>query len=124
MDEFVALFWSCVGIVMTGLMTWATTTLVAWLNSKIKDKKLAQYSTDITNIILSAVQSIMQTYVDALKKQGKFDQEAANEAKQKCIKIINTQLSAELTNYIATTFGDVESYIESRVEAMIYNIKK
>ena len=124
MDEFVTLFWSCVGIRATGLMTWLTSVLVSWLNSKIKDKQLAKWASDLSIIVINSVQAIMQTYVDGLKKEGKFGEAEAQEAKAKCLEIITNQLTTELKDYITDNFGDMQTYLGNQIEAVIYNLKR
>lgn len=121
--EFEQILWSIVGTIGTGLATWVTTVLIAWLNSKIKDKNIAMWSTAITKIVMSAVQSVFQTYVDALKKQGKFTVEEQKIANEKALTIIKSQLSDELQDYIKDNFGDMEKYLLEQIEAMIYQLK-
>lgn len=121
--EFEQILWSIVGTIGTGLATWVTTVLIAFLNSKIKDKNIARWSTAITKIVMSAVQSVFQTYVDALKKQGKFTVEEQKIANEKALAIIKSQLSDELQDYIKDNFGDMEKYLLEQIEAMIYQLK-
>lgn len=115
---------SGVGVVITGLCSWLTTRLVAWLNTKINDKKVAGYLSSITEIVMSAVKQVMQTYVDSLKQEGAFTEEKQKEALEKCLTIIESQLTDELKTYITNNFGDMTSYLKTQVEAMIYNLKK
>jgi len=121
--EFEQVLWSIVGTIGTGLATWATTVLIAFLNSKIKDRNIAMWSTAITKIVMSAVQSVFQTYVDALKKQGKFTAEEQKIANEKALSIIKSQLTDELQVYIKDNFGDMETYLKEQIEAMIYQLK-
>ncbi len=122
--EFTTILWSIVGIVLTGLATWLTTAGVNFLNQKIKDKKLARWSSALWQIIMSAVQTVQQEFVDTLKKHGKFDEAAANEAKERAFNIILGQLTPELKKYIEENFGDMKDYLMNQIEAMIYNLKK
>lgn len=123
-QEVFKLILSAIGLILTGLAGWVTTMLTSWLNTKIKDKKMAQHATAITTIVMSSVQIVFQTFVDSLKKSGEFDMVAAKEAKDRCIKIIKTQLTPELMDYIQANFGEIEEYISNQVEAMIYQLKK
>lgn len=124
MDEVVALIWSAVGVLVTGLMSWLTARIIAWLNSKIKDRKLAKYSSDITEIVLSAVQRVFQTYVETMKKNGTFTEEAQKEALAKAKVIISSELTDELKDYITENYGDINEYINTQIEAMIYRLKQ
>lgn len=121
--ELEQIFWGVIGTVVTGLATWLTTMIVTWLNSKIKDKRLARWSTAVTQIIMGAVQSVFQTYVEALKKEGKFTPEEQKIANEKALTIIKSQLSDELVKYIQDNFGDMEEFLKEQIEAMIYQLK-
>lgn len=121
--NFEQVLWGIVGTVGTGLATWLTTVIIAWLNSKIKDKKIAQWASATTQIIMSAVQAVFQTYVEALKKEGKFTQEEQKIANDKAMDIIKSQLTDELQAYIKENFGDMEVYLKQQIEAMIYQLK-
>lgn len=124
MEQFWVIFWGVVGTALTGLITWLTALLTNWVNSKIKDKKIVAYMTAITEIVMGAVKTVTQTFVDAMKKDGTFNKEAQQEAKERALTIIKSQLTPELTNYITENFGDVTSYLTTQIEATIYNLKK
>ena len=124
MEQFWPIFWSIIGTIGTGLATWLTAYLVGLLNQKIKDKKLARWSSELLQIIMSAVQTVFQEFVDAMKKAGKFDEEAAKEAKERAYKIIVSQLTPELKKYIEDNFGEMKEYLMNQIEAMIYNLKR
>ena len=124
MEQFWTIFWSAIGLIVTGLASWLVTVLVAFFNSKIKDKKVAKFMSDITTIVFDAVSCVFQTFVETLKKEGKFDKEAQEEAKQKAFTIIMTQLTPELQDYITSNFGDIQTYIMNRIESTIYSLKK
>ena len=124
MEQFWTIFWSAIGLIVTGLASWLVTVLVAFFNSKIKDKKVAKFMSDITTIVFDAVSCVFQTFVDSLKKANKFDKQAQEEAKQKAFTIIMTQLTPELQEYIESNFGDIQTYIMNRIESVIYSLKK
>jgi len=124
LDAFWPIFWGIIGTVGTGLATWLTTFVVGLLNQKIKDKKLARWSSELFQIIMSAVQTVFQEFVDTMKKAGKFDEAAQKESKERAYKIIVSQLTPELKTYITDNFGDMKDYIMNQIESMIYNLKK
>lgn len=117
------IFWGVIGTVVAGLATWLTTVIITWLNSKIKNNKLAMWSTAVTKIIMEAVQSVFQTYVEALKKEGKFTEAEQRIANEKALFIIKSQLTDELIKYIKENFGDMEVFLKEQIEAMIYQLK-
>ena len=124
MNEVWKIILSAIGILVTGLMTWLVAVITNWFNSKIKDKKVAKFMSDITEIVFNGVSCVFQTFVDSLKKANKFDKQAQEEAKQKAFTIIMTQLTPELQEYIQSNFGDVQTYIMNRIESTIYSLKK
>ena len=123
LNQFYAILWSIIGTIGTGLATWLTALLVDFLNQKIKDKKIARWSTDLFQIVMRAVQTVFQEFVDTMKKNGKFDEAAQKEAKERAYNIIINQLTPELQNYIKENFGDMKDYIMNQIEAMVYQLK-
>lgn len=123
-SAFWPVFWSIIGTAGTALATWLTTYIVGLLNQKIKDKKLARWASELWQIIMAAVQTVFQSFVDTLKKEGKFDENAQKEAKERAYNIIVSQLTPELSKYIKENFGDMKEYLMNQIEAMIYNLKK
>ena len=123
-QEAWTILWSALGTIVTALVTWASATLIVWLNKKIKDRDLARWSTAIAEIIFNAVQSVQQTFVDTMKKAGKFDEAAAKEAKEKAMAIIKSQLTEELRKYITDNFGDMEAWLTVQIESIIHQMKK
>lgn len=124
MEQFYAILWGVLGTALTALASWLTATGISFLNQKIKDKKLARWSTELYQIIMSAVQTVFQTFVDTMKKEGKFDEAAAKEAKERAYKIITSQLTPDLQEYISNNFGDMKEYLLTQIEAMIYQLKR
>lgn len=123
-QELLNIIWAAVGTIITALVGWGTTVLVNWLNSKIKDENLRKHATAVTTIVSGAVQAVFQDFVEVLKKNGKFDEAAQKEAKERAITIINSQLTEELKKYIETNFGDITTWISNQIESTIYSLKK
>ena len=115
---------SACSIVVTGLVGWGVTVLTSGLNTKIKDKKLASYLTRITQITTDAVECVFQSFVETLKNNDKFDQNAQKEAKDKALEIINSQLTDELKDFIADNYGDIQKWLLNKIESVIYQLKK
>ena len=124
MEQFWVIFWSAIGIIVSGLATWLTTFVVGWLNTKIKDRKLAMWSSQVFQIVMGAVQTVFQEFVDVMKKNGTWNEEAAIEAKERAYKIIVGQLSEDLRKYITENFGDMKEYLMNQIESVIYQLKR
>lgn len=122
-QEILNIILSALGVVVMGLASWGVAVLTNWLNTKIKDKNLAMFLTKVTTIITDAVQSIYQEFVEVLKKEGKFDAKAQQEAKEKALQIIKGQLTEEMKTYIESNFGDIEKWVSEKIEAVLYSLK-
>ena len=97
--------------------------LIQWMGTKVKDEKAAAFLSKASEIVLSAVKSVFQTYVDSLKKSGSFDAEAQKTALSKATEIIKSQLGTDLTDYIKANYGDLDKWITTQVEATIDTLK-
>ena len=122
-QEVLNIIWSAVGVIITGLISWATTKLISLMNSKIKDTQVKRWATDLTSIIMNSVLTITQTYVDNLKKDNAFTKEAQKEAFNQCLTLVQNQLTPELRKYIEDNFGDIQVYLKTQIEAMIKSLK-
>lgn len=122
-QEVLNIIYSVISIIATGIASLIVAKVSQWLNAKIKDKKLAEAMTQILSIAENCVKEVFQTFVDSLKKEGKFDKEKQQEAFDKCKEKIKSQLSLELLQFIQDNFGDVENYIGSLIESTIYSLK-
>ena len=116
MEQFWTIFWSAIGVMLMGLATWVSSFVTSWLSTKIKDKKLRSLAVQLNEIVMRAVMTITQTYVDNMKKQNAFDGEAQKTALNKCLGIISTQLTQELRDYVEENFGDIKSYLGTLIE--------
>ena len=124
MEQFWTIFWSAIGVILMGLATWISTFVTSWLSSKIKDNKLQRLSLALNDIVMRAVMTVTQTYVDNMKKKNVFDADAQIAALVKCKAIVNSQLTTELKQYITDNFGDIENYITTLIESTILSLKK
>lgn len=113
-----------VSAVVLPLISIGGTYLIKWINSKIKNQEYAKLLSDATNIVLNAVRSVSQTYVDSLKSSGSFDKQAQEIALNKAKEIAMAQMGSELKNFIEENFGSIESWLTNQIEASINLIKK
>ncbi len=109
--------------VILPLITFAGVKITQWLSTKIKDEKARNILTSITNIITSSVASVFQTYVDSLKKEGKFDKEAQINALALARDKVLSELREDAKAFISENFGDMGEWIANQIEATIYTLK-
>lgn len=85
--------------------------LTTFLNNKIKDEKGRALLTKAIDIVTNAVRSVFQTYVEALKNEGKFDKESQSIALNKAKEIITIEFSEDIKTFISDNYGDLTEWI-------------
>ena len=105
------------------LISIAGAQLSQFINSKIKNNKAADLLTTATTIVINAVRSVFQTYVEALKKEGSFNKDAQIIALNKAKDIALTQMTDEVKDYLVTTYGSLDSWLDTNIEATINILK-
>ena len=97
--------------------------LSSFLSERIKDEKAAAFLKRACEIVLNAVRSVFQTYVESLKNSGNFNQDAQAIAFNKAKAIILNQMTQELKTFIITNYGDLDEWIKNQIEASINLLK-
>ena len=107
-----------------------TTFLVRYINNKMKtladttnDEKQKKYIEMLNNTITDCVIATTQTYVDTLKKQGKFDKEAQEQAFLMTFNAVSDLLTEESKKYLNEAIEDLDLYIKQKIESEV-NINK
>ena len=100
--------------------------LIKWINSKSAqlqastDSELLQkYIGMLDSTITACVLTTTQTYVDALKAKGQFDAEAQKEAFNQTKNAVLAILSEEAKVYLASALGDLNAYIDTKIESEV-----
>ena len=105
------------------LISIAGAKLIQFINSKIKNNKAADLLTTATTIVINAVRSVFQTYVEALKKEGSFNKDAQIIALNKAKDIALTQMTDDVKDYLVTTYGSLDTWLDTNIEATINILK-
>ena len=107
-----------------------TTFFVKWVNAKsaeiqtnIDDATLRKYMGMLTETIADCVVATNQTFVETLKAQGRFDEEAQKEAFRQTSMAVIQILSEDAKEYLSSAVGDLETYITKKIEAEV-NLNK
>ena len=113
-------------LVLFPLISIGVVYLIYFLNVKTKELKdktdndtFDKYLDMLNSTIAQCVIATTQTYVSSLKQQGKFDEEAQKTAFQKTYENVMSILTAESKYYLQTALGDLEAYVNSRIEAEV-----
>lgn len=120
------IFELCV-IPLLGILTMYLVQFIRVKSKEITDKTdsdLAdKYIQMLTDTITTCVIATNQTYVESLKRQGKFDAEAQKEAFNLTYNAVMAVLTEEAKHYLASIYGDLTAYITTRIEAEV-NVSK
>ena len=113
-------------LIITGIIPLLITYGIIFLKVKIKEQEkklendqLIKYIDAATDAISKSVLTVSQTYVDTLKKEGKFDAEAQKTAKQMAIDKAKTLITAESKAAIETLYTDFEAYLNDAIEYLV-----
>lgn len=122
-DILINIISAVVTTVLLPLITWAGTKLIQYIGTKVKNEKAAALLSTATTIVLNAVRSVFQTYVESLKASGSFDSAAQVEALKKAKEIALSQLGDDVKEYISTNFGNLDGWLTNQIESTINLLK-
>lgn len=93
------------------------------ITAKSENELIDKYTKMLADTITACVKATNQTYVDALKKQDKFDMEAQKNAFDMTLNSVLDILNADAKEYLSEAFGDLNTYITQQIEASV-NVNK
>lgn len=113
-------------IVIFPLLAIGTVYLISLIKVKIQELKqrkdnemYTKYLTMLESTIIDCVISTTQTYVEALKKEGKFDADAQKIAFTKTYTNVMAILNKDAKKYLEEAIGDLETYVYNKIEAEV-----
>jgi hypothetical protein len=87
--------------------------------NELVDKYLSMLASTVTECVIAT----NQTYVEALKKEGKFDLEAQKKAFEMTRDAVMMILTEEAQDYLSAAVGDLNIFIAQQIEAAV-NVEK
>lgn len=88
-------------------------------SEKIENEKVRGYVNDAVKAVMTAVTSTFQTYVDSLKKQGKFDEEAQKIAFNTARDTALLMLTQDMREAVTTLYGDFDTWLSKTIEQFV-----
>lgn len=125
--EFIPILFRLVILPLLGILT---KYLVAWI--RVKTDELQQkndnelydkYLDLLETTIVDCVIATNQTYVDALKAEGKFDADAQKEAFKKTYEAVMQILTEDAKTYLMNALGDFDTFVNAKIEASVNTSK-
>lgn len=114
------------GNILIPLLITIITICICMMTSKVaKDaartapSKYSEIIYALENIVNKAVITTNQTFVNELKKQGKFDKEAMEEAYNKTFNSIVASLSQSFFEYIDEEAVDIDTLLKNMIETSV-----
>ena len=94
--------------------------IAANVDSELASKYIVMLTTTVTDCVVAT----NQTYVETLKKEGKFDKDAQAKAFQMTYDAVIGILTDDAKEYLANFYGDLTLYLTKRIEAEVVANKK
>ena len=95
------------------------TSKVAKDTARLAPSKYSEIIYALENIVNKAVITTNQTFVNELKKQGKFDKEAMEEAYRRTYESIVASLSQSFFEYIDKETVDIDALLKNMIETSV-----
>ena len=118
--ELLVWFLGILGTIITGVLV---PFLANWLKSKTDNEKLDYAITELSTTVQTCIDYVNQTFVDQLKKDGKFDENNQKEALQLALNKVRDTLSDSATKVLGKNGIDLESIIVTYIESLLYSNK-
>ena len=100
-------------------LTYLITVKINELKQESKNEMVDKYLSILNDSICDAVLKTTQTYVEALKKEGKFDLEAQKIAFKKTFDAVMAVLTEDAKEVLTEAIGDLNIYVTNKIEAEV-----
>lgn len=132
--EFTEMLNSVLYIVLTVILPVVATYLVKLIQKKIDASTIIEEATkneNVSNLVKDALSDVMdavlyvnQTFVDSLKKQGKFDEKAWEDAKTRAYNAALETISEASKEAITMVYGSFDKWLKLKIESSVNMAKK
>ena len=95
-------------------------------NEILKNDKAKDFQNSIDgamNLVEKVVDYVSQTYVDSLKKEGKFDAAAQQNAYNKAVDALEKLMDDDMKRVLIDVYGDLATWMKVAIESYIKNNK-
>jgi len=96
---------------------------IRWVNQHTNNQKAQAAAGAIGDIAGATVARLNQQVVEALKNDGKFDNNERYQIKQTAIDAVNRQLTPQVRRAAKGFVVDLEAYIDAKIEEAVVNSK-
>ena len=113
-------------LVLTAAIPLCLKFLYSWVMAFVEEKtqnmdnaQLKEYINSAVQAVMKAVMSTYQTYVDSLKKQDLFDEEAQKKAFEMAKNAAMLMITEDVKVAVEEVYGDFNTWIDSTIEQFV-----
>lgn len=110
--SFVGIVFSALGVLVTCL-----------INKYVKNQKLKDIINSLHQVVKDSVLEVYQTFVQELKEKDTFGPRSQKEALERCLVLINKNISDDVKTWLESNVSNVNDYLKSLIEAQIGLLK-
>jgi len=93
------------------------------IRQKMKNDVQKKYLNMFEKMVREAVDRVQQTYVENLKAEDMFNEEAQKHAFEMVKNDVLNMMNAEMKDVVMEAVGDFETYMTNLIESQVYNSK-
>lgn len=124
--DWIALLEQICQILLVPVLGAVATFLIALINAKKEEIKqntdnalVKKYLDLVSNTVVACVSATNQTYVEAMKENNLFDEEAQKIAFQQTYNAVMSIISEDVKVYLEEIVGDFDEFITAKIEAEV-----
>ena len=121
MNIFTEIIIITLSTMLVGVISFAVERLIRYMSQKTSNEKLGNALSAAADIINKVVKFTAQTFVSKLKAEGKFTKEKQMDALKLSCQMAKDMMAKEVKATIAETFGNLDKWIRTSVEACVYD---
>ena len=98
-------------------------TKVSSMKDEIENNTISTVLTLMEDLVVSSIEYVDQTVVYYLKEKGLFDRAEQQKAFDMCLNRVKELMSPTMQNVIEVTYGDLDDWLEIKIESLIKQIR-
>lgn len=119
LKEILYIIITLVGSVLSTYLCALAKKKISEIAQNMSNTKLSEYIKVASGVVIDAVDTVAQTYVNTLKKEGQFNEEAQKIAKEQAITIATQLISVDGKKAIETVYGDFAQWLNTKIESEV-----
>ena len=93
------------------------------LRVKLKNDTQIKYLNKFEQLVKDAVDQVQQTYVENMKAENMFDEDAQKEALAMVKSNVLNMMNDRMQEIVIDAVGDFDEYVRNMIESEVFNIK-